>query len=376
MSAIEPLRVLIATDGLSVPSGTHVYTRDLALALLRRGCLPIVYTTRIGAMGEELRRAMIPVVDRIEAVAARPDVIHGHHVLETLSALAMFPDVPALFVCHDAVTWHSVPPQTARIAAWVAVDRNCRDRMMFQHGIAEESIRVLTNAVDLGRFARRGPLPPRPRRAVVFSNQAAENNYVAPIRAACRARGIDLDVVGELSGRATDTPELVLRDHDLVFAKARCALEATAVGAAVIVCDVPGMAGLLTTSALDALRALNFGTRTLLRPITEESIGAEIDRYDPADAAAVTDRIRASASVDILADQYTAIYEEIRDLRVSLTPEEQLADLATALSAVSRSRMERPSEPSFLGLKVALLNSRALSAPVRMLYRMTRRLRR
>lgn len=374
MTAAEPLRVLIATTAVEGRSGTDVYTRDLALALLRRGLVPAVYTPRVGAAAEELRRAMIPVVDRIEAVRARPDVIHGHHVLETLTAAARFPGVPALFVCHDAVNWHSIPPQSRRIQAWVAVDRNCRDRMMFQHGVPEEAIHVFTNAVDLARFARRGPLPPRPRRALVFSNNAAEAVYVAPIRAACAKRGISVDVIGFTAGTTTDAPETILPQYDLVFAKARCALEAAAVGTAVVICDMHGLAGLLTTDALEAMRQLNFGVRTLQRPLSAETIGAEIDRYDPDQAAAVCERIRASAGFDVLADQYVALYEELRRAGVPLSAEEELEELARALSAVSRS-LRPPPLPASARIKLALLNSRTLSPVMRVLYRTKKRLR-
>jgi hypothetical protein len=126
-------------------------------------------------------------------VASAPDVIHGHHHLETLAALTRFPRTRALFVCHDGLTWHSIPPIAPRIGLYVAVDRNCRDRMMFEHGIAEESIHVLTNPVDLRRFARRPPLPPKPRRALVFSNNALEETWGRPIRAACDARRIPVE---------------------------------------------------------------------------------------------------------------------------------------------------------------------------------------
>src|SRR5205085_262904 len=177
--------------------------------------------------------------------------------------------------------WHSIPPVGPRIRMYVAVDRNCRDRMMFEHAVAEESIHVLTNAVELRRFARRSPLPRKPRRALVFSNSAADQPWVESIRNACESRGIALDIGGSASGRAIDHPEDVLPSYDLVFAKARCAIEALAIGASVIVCDAQGLAGLVTTSMLEAMRQLNFGARTLRRAITADSIGAEIDCYDP-----------------------------------------------------------------------------------------------
>jgi hypothetical protein len=308
--APEPRRILIATITMRAGTGTAVYTRDLALALLRRGHLPIVYTSQLGALAEELRFSTIPVIDDLDAIAAVPDVIHGHHQLETLTALTRFPSTPALFVCHDGLTWHSIPPVGPRIGLYVAVDRNCRDRIMFEHAIPEESIHVLTNAVDMRRFVRRGALPPRPRRALVFSNNASES-WLAPLRAACVSRGIALDVAGSAAGRPLKRPEEVLPDYDLVFAKARCAIESLAAGCAVVVCDAQGLAGLVRTKSVEALRSLNFGARTLRRSITAESVGAEIDAYDASDAAAVCDSMRLSADVDLLADQYSALYEEL-----------------------------------------------------------------
>jgi hypothetical protein len=364
MSSPEPRRVLLANFSVSTPSGTDIYTRDLALALLRRGWLPIVYTSEKGSPAEELRSASIPVVDDIDAIQAVPDVIQGHHTLETLTALARFRGVPAVFVCHDSLSWHSIPPRSSRIRAWVAVDRNCRDRMMFEHGVPEDAIRVFTNAVDLARFRRRGPLPSSPRRALVFNNAAVETGYVTSIRAACARRGIEVDVLGEWSGRATWQPEDVLSGYDLVFARARCALEAAAVGAAVVLCDPRGMGGMVTSAALDAMRALNFGARTLQDPVTEENVLRAIDRYDASDASAVSDRVRASADIEVLADQYIALYEEVIGSSVDLSPEAELRELATALSAVTRRlRLRTPVSR----VKRAFLNARTLTPLVRVM---------
>jgi glycosyltransferase involved in cell wall biosynthesis len=331
MTVPEPRRVLIATITLAAGTGTAVYTRDLALALLRRGHLPIVYASQTGPIADELRRATIPVVTDLDGMAAPPDVIHGHHQFETLVALTRFPGVPALFVCHDGLTWHSIPPVGPRIGLYVAVDRNCRDRMLFEHGISEQSIHLLANPVDLQRFARRPLLPPKPERALVFSNHAEEETSVKPIREACERRGIALDIGGAAAGRPIDRPEEVLPQYDLVFAKARCALEALAAGCAVIVCDTQGLAGMVTTGSLEAMRQLNFGARTLSRAITAADIGGEIDRYDPADAAAVCERIRQAADSDLLADQFISLYDELCARPPAPPPD------ADELLAVSRS---------------------------------------
>jgi hypothetical protein len=59
------------------------------------------------------------------------------------------------------------------------------------------------------------------------------------------------------------------------------------------------------------MHSLNFGARTLRRLITAENVGVEIDAYAASDAAAVCDSMRTSADVDLLADQYSALYEEL-----------------------------------------------------------------
>jgi hypothetical protein len=243
--------------------------------------------------------------------------------------------------------------------------------MMFEHGIPEESIDLLANAVDLARFQRRAPLPSSPRRALVVNNGAVETGHVAILRSACARRNIHLDILGELSGNATWNPENILPQYDLVFARARCALEAAAVGTAVILCDEHAMGGMVTTASLDAMRALNFGFRTLQTAVTEELVGAEIDRYDAADASAVSDRIRASAPIDALADQYIAIYRRLAGTTLRLAPQDELVELGRILAAVTRRMPIRTPIPR---RRLALMNSRLLVSPLRALRWLKRKL--
>jgi hypothetical protein len=42
-----------------------------------------------------------------------PHVVHGNRSFETLVALARFPEVPAVFGCHNWETWLADPPSTA-----------------------------------------------------------------------------------------------------------------------------------------------------------------------------------------------------------------------------------------------------------------------
>ena len=366
------LKILITNLYLDSYGGTQSVTRDLAIWLKRLGHTPCVYSPRLGVVSDEIASHGIAVTDRLAQMALEPDIIHGQFYRESLRALLQFPLAPAV-LAHHGPDFYSYPIYFPRILRYVAVDARCRADLESKTEIPRSRIETILNLIDLERFQQRPPLPSRPRRALLFSNYAAEHTHLPVVRRACRGMGIKLDVVGRLVGKPMADPESILPEYDLVFAKARCALEAAAVGTAVIVCGQPGLAGLMTSATLEPMRQLNFGFRTLRRPITEESIGEEIDRYDPSDAAAVCDRIRASADIDLLAEQYIALYEDLLAQPPPATGEEQLKELATALEALSR--VLRPVRPRH-GPRMALLNSRLLSMPVRMLLSLKRMLQR
>src|SRR5436190_15531638 len=153
------LRVLITNLGLVGRTGTEMYVRDLATALLARGHTPIAYSATLGELAEEMRWKTIPVVDNLDAVSVRPDIIHGHHNNETMTALLHFPGVPAVYFIHDNLSPNDIAPIFPRILRYVAVDDTCRDRVVFEQGIPEEQVRVRPNFVDLKKFKPRGPLP-------------------------------------------------------------------------------------------------------------------------------------------------------------------------------------------------------------------------
>ena len=305
------LRILVTNNSLAKRAGSELYVRDLATALLDRGHTPIAYSNLLGEVAEELRAATIPVIDDLNALAVTPDIIHGQHHLETMTALLHFPGVPAVYFCHGWLPWEEIPPRFPRILRYVAVDYTCRDRLIYEHAIPEERVHVLLNFVDLSRFKPRRPLPLRPARALVFSNQADERTHLPAVREACARAGIALEVIGLRAGNPCARPEEVLGDYDIVFAKARAALEALAVGIAVILCDATGAGPMVTTGEWERLRSLNFGIRTLREPVTPEALTREIARYDPVDAAAVSAHVRATAGRDAIVDEIVNLYRAV-----------------------------------------------------------------
>jgi hypothetical protein len=306
-----PRRVLITNNTLAGRAGTELYVRDVAAELLARGHQVVAYSSVLGEVADEIRAATVSVVDRLDPVSIPPDVIHGHHHLETMTALLHYPEVPAVFFCHGWLPVEEMPPKFPRILRYVAVDRTCRDRLIDENGIAPERVRLLLNFVDLKRFKPRGPLPEKPARALVLSNQATESGNLPAIRGACARFGISPDAAGHAVGNPTACPEKLLRGYDLVFAKGRAALEALAVGAAVIVCDAVGAGPMVTPRNVEALRQLNFGIRALRNRIDVETISAEIARYNASEAEEVTRWVRSNARMDDAVDQLVALYEEV-----------------------------------------------------------------
>jgi hypothetical protein len=133
----------------------------------------------------------------------------------------------------------------------------------------------------------------------------------SPLWPACAAADVELDVAGIASGRVATRPEHLLPAYDLVFAKARAAIEALAVGAAVVLCDAAGCGLMVASSNLDRLRPLNFGFRALDQPLSVPALCDQIARYDPADAMRVCGSLRRTAGLDLAVARYLDLYERI-----------------------------------------------------------------
>ncbi len=305
---MRTISVLFTNNALATRAGSEMYVRDVARALLRRGHRPAAFSLVLGKTAEELRRATVPVVDDLDRLGSPPDLIHGHHHLETLIAALTFPETPVVHFCHGWVPWEEMPLRHPSIARYVAVDEVCLDRLVREEGIAPDAVELLHNFVDLECFRPRAPLPPAPGRALVFSNQATADGYTRTIAAACASAGIALETVGAAHGNPTDTPEALLQGFDLVFAKGRAALEALTVGCAVILADAAGAGPLVTSANFDRLRSRNFGIREIQNPHDAAWYAREIAGYSADDAACVSARARAVAGLEPAVDRLLDIY--------------------------------------------------------------------
>jgi hypothetical protein len=300
--------ILITNIALADLAGSEVVVRDLALGLLRRGHRPIVYSPILGCVAEEIAARGVSVIDDLRQLGEPPDIIHAHHSIPCGEALIRFPHVPAIYVCHAFKHWIEGPVHFPQIGVYVAVDEACRDRLVHTEGIDPERVLILHNAVDLSRIPPRPALlRERPQRAAAFGKAAA----VPALRTACEQLGIQFDAIGATAGRISTVPEQELVQYDLVFATARSALEALCCGCAVIVCDLRGYAGLVTSRNFEALRAMNFGLRSFAETVSINRCVQDIGRYDPDDASRVAESARADADLSKLLDQFEKLYDEV-----------------------------------------------------------------
>ena len=143
----------------------------------------------------------------------------------------------------------------------------------------------------------------------MLSNQAEPGGYTEMIREACQENGIDLEVAGVRWGRVIERPEDLLAGVDLVFAKGRTALEAMAVGCAVVLADIFGRGPLVTLREFEQMRSCNFGIRLLREPHSVDWYRSQIAAYDAAEAGRVSARVRQDAGLDEAVDHLLEIYE-------------------------------------------------------------------
>ena len=334
MRPMSGLRILITNLKLEGRTGTELFACDLARGLLEAGHRPVLYSPRLGKLAAEIRRETVPVVDDLDKISTPPDIIHGQHANETLTALLHFPRAPAVYFCHDWYSPEDYPPRFPRVLRYAAVDEQCYDKLVCEYGVPQERARVVGQFVDLGRFSARAPLPARPRRAAVLCNHTKENEHLRAAREACARRGMTLDVYGAGVGRTCERPEEVLREYDVVFAKGRAALEAAAVGACVVIYWWRQLGPMVKAVELERLRAGGFGRRSMGPLLTPAEFGRGIERvledYDAADAAEVSRRVRASAGRDAAVVELLSLYEEAIAEHAAAPPDRELEGRAAA----------------------------------------------
>ena len=341
------MRILLTNWRLEHRAGSELYLLDVARWLRDHGHVPVAYAARLGPFADEIRAEAIAVIDDLRLMAEPPDVIHGQHHLATMTAICRFPAVPVVAFCHGWVPWEETPVRHPAIRRYVAVSSHTRERLVLESGIDPNLVSVIPNFVDLKRFAMREVIADRPQRALLFSNYALPGvDWVEAVAAGCAARGLSLEIAGLGYGKPVERPDKYLGGFDVVFAKARAALEAMATGAAVVLCDAAGLGPLVMPDNFDELRAGNFGMLVLRAAHDPALVEAAIGEYDRDRVASVAQMVRGTLGLQAIVPRVFELYEQaIADATARPTDQADATD-ALALYLFQLNKLDpQPVEP-------------------------------
>lgn len=332
------MRILFTQRELIVRAGSEMFTVEAARGLRERGHEVAVWAQRYGDLASALHAYGIPVYRALKEIPVRPEVIHGQHHMQAMTALAFFPEVPIVYHCHGK-PWIATPPRHRQIRHYIAMAQGMKDEMETLHQIPRSSITVVNNAVNLERYNRVRTPPARITRAIAFGNNFVPNADTEQLSALCREQDITLDFFGLNLGNVHARPEHLLQDYDLAFAIGRCAIEAMACGCAVIPVS-SGMAGtLVTPENFSRWAASNFAPRwnNPADRVSAEWLAEELARYRPDSIAAVTQHLREEYNLDKAISALETIYHNaIRAFPVPDDRTADLTDLALYLEGLSR----------------------------------------
>src|SRR5207247_10105945 len=114
------LRILITNCGIKNRTGTEIVAMELARGLRCAVHRPMVWAPVLCAtVAADLIASGIPVTSNLDELPYAPDLIHGHHHLETVETIRRFPDARAIFVCYSGFGWHDAPPRHPAIRRYV-----------------------------------------------------------------------------------------------------------------------------------------------------------------------------------------------------------------------------------------------------------------
>ncbi len=324
------MNVLITNSQLDGLGGSQLFVRDLGLALQRLGHQVVAYSSAPGNKERLQAQIIIPTCDHLDDLPFQPDIIHGQHHLDAMTAVIGLPGVPAVYHCHGAV-WRESAPTHPRIYHYLAMSRTLGERMMVEANIPPENLTAWLNTVDLRRFTQVRQPAAKPLRALFYNKiHDHQSPTVQAISTAAERLGIQLDFAGFKFGTTLKHPEVELPAYDIVFASGKSAIDALACGCAVVVMGRTSCGAMVVPENYERLRQVNFSIAVNSPPPETDQIEAELRRYDADGIASVTARLRREADLDASVVNLVEIYDCVIR-RHQQTPENIMAEIHAIL---------------------------------------------
>jgi len=307
----QRLRIVLGNRRIAKRTGTEIVTRDFALGLSRRGHDVAVVTSERGPFAEEIERHGVPVIVNPEEMRFQPDVLHLNQASVVMPLVSRFPGVPAVLQCHGPTEALGEVIKHPAIRRRFGVSNACCRLIEQAMERAGSSDGIFGNYADLSLFSPRAGLPEKPRRWLVVCEKKHGLRLLVKIGMVALLAGARLAAVGPRVRRRTSNLPAEAARHDLVFASARCALEAACAGAGVIVVDYRGMAGFLSADNCEKWWMENFGIELLTTSTSIAAIHGAVRSYDPVQASRATGFLRQHADLGAGLDRLESVYRDV-----------------------------------------------------------------
>lgn len=332
------MRILLTNSFLASRTGSEMALRDFAVGLKNRGHAVEVFTNVLSdAWRDNLAARGVRAVDRVDDVQMRPDIVHGQHTIAFLPCIVRFPDAAVVQWIHDISDSVDTPLRHSAIAHHVAVDEFRAKRVRDALG-ADTSITIVPNAVDLQRFAPHR-LPAAKRALCILKRPGLEHTRHVISRAAAQT-GWSVEFAGPgAGGEILNMPD-TLRQFDLVITSGRCALEALAMGRAVIASDGNRLGGLVTGETWADLRRNNLGLNAMTMDLDDARAVDAFARVDIERAATFANQVRGELDLEPRVGDIESLYRRLHRTHDPLVDRAtraawaaDIAQVATASSA-------------------------------------------
>lgn len=247
------MRIVLATNRFGL-GGSESYLLTVAEQLDRLGHEVVVFTPEGGAGVEAAGARGIEVVGE-RGLGEDFDVALVQDAAVSYGVAELCPTTPQLFVAHSAKFDLQAPPQLDDLVGAVAA-LNDRVAERVRSFASETEVVRLRQPIDLERFAVRGALRARPRRALLLSNNP-NGDRLAMLEEACAEAGLELTQLGGLSGPIADIRPM-LAEAEVVIGYGRSILEAMASGRAAYVYDWRSGDGWVSAQSYPAIESDGF----------------------------------------------------------------------------------------------------------------------
>jgi hypothetical protein len=326
------VKVLLALNALGI-GGTESYVFTVAEHLDRLAHEAVIYSPEPGR-GLAVARERGLTVLGAEELSDDFDAALVQDAAVALEVAERGPAARSVFVGHSESFDPQSPPQLpGTVDLLVALNDRVEQRLR-SFAAGQEVVR-LRQPIDTERFHAAGPLPERPRRALLLSNNIIADRE-AMLEEACERVGMELVRAGG-AGRQTTDPRQALAAADVVIGYGRASLEAMACGRAAFVYDWAGGEGWVTADSYPALEADGFAGRG--EAVFDTAALADgLARYDRAMGPVNHDLVIAHHRANVHVQRLVEIFARLSP--PPQRPEAPLADMARLVRLEWRARAE------------------------------------